>query len=380
MAPIKRAKAKSARHPRKEKSSPARKADQSPKKLIAALQVAASHLKTIENEADVADFIEYNCLGDDETIQKLRKSCTAISKLLRAKASPVDAEGGSANSSTIMDPYFVYRAASNSVMLLAPVEELRCNRYYSNRKVLGFVRRPGENFPLMLALPGWNHCADHHPRLLDSEIWCEYVLQFAAHLDYQIQLGAFDIHHKKQAGSQYASHCEPKLMLWFACHIFTKRMKEEFNLKKLYLLRKLKTKIEAEIIISEAPCSSCTKFKELIEFYTGLKFTFKVCKNLGMLKSYRDAYGIKKYPRLASEEPEFTKGAEEDYEQRYPLQAPSPNVMVIVKVLNTEIQSVSKISKLKQPRKRRQYDDDSDDEDYQEPRRRAKVPNEERAR
>jgi hypothetical protein len=212
----------------------------------------------------------------------------------------------------------------------------------------------------MMALPGWKHCAHEHHRLLDSEIWSKYVFQFAKDHDFQFTKDNYDLYHERRAGHSPASHVEPKLMLWFACYILTKRMKQKFNLKHIYLLRKLKTKIEAEIIISEAACPSCQKFRELIEVCTGIEFTFKVCKNLGMLKPYKDSHGRKRYPRLASEESESAKGAEieEDNKQHpYPLQPPSPNIMVIVK---SQIQSRSEISKLKQPRKRRQYDDDSD--------------------
>lgn len=376
-------------------------------KIIRAIEGAAAHLANIGNEEDVADWLDDNGFTDQEELQTLRRACTAISTLLRAKASPISAE--SEASAKELDQYYVFRSGSRSVKLLSPIESLRCNSYYTRRKVLGFLRRKGEMFPLMMALPGWTPCADPHPKLLDSEIWCEYVLQVAANLDHHFQSGSFDRVHNKRDGTTYASHVEPKLVLWFACYLLTKRMGEKLNLRKLWLLRRLETRIEAEIIISEEPCHSCKKFTEVIELVTGLKFTFKVCTNLGTLKHYRNIHGQKQYPLFASdgedsaempempetpEVPEIEKHTDlqSEGEDRhvYPLQPRTSNVMVVIKpyprsssnsrnttevqISHTQLTSFAKhhraVSKPAQPRTKRQYDDSDDNEEWQPPRAR----------
>ena len=319
-------------------------------------------------------------------------SMASVSKLPRVKAKPFETESELSESSKVLDQYFVFRASSNSVMLLAPVESLQCNHRYNNKKVLGFIRTQGTSFPLMLALPGWKTCAEAHDRLLDSELWSERVHQFAEHVGHQFRTDGFDLLHNKKVGLSHASHVECKLMLWFAHHIYARRIKEEVNFRKLICLHSLKSTIEADIVVSEEPCKQCKTFKNLIEWYTGLKFTFKVCSNLGLLQSYRDANGRKSYPRFAYDEsePDVSSLVEEEDEEEhiYPLQPRSPNIMVVIKshagsstnaqISQTQLSSIKKqnISSSRTPkqiRKKRQYEDSEDEKDYQGPQRKTPV-------
>ena len=370
------------------------KATPSPKRGLKALESAASFLGGIGSVEDVTDWLDDKGLTDEEVIRNLRRACTAISDLLKARASPVNTGNRVSESSSGLDEYFIYRAASNSVMLLGPIESIRCNRYYSNKKVLGFIRRRGEGYPFMIAFPGWTPCAEAHEKVLDSEIWTKYVMQFAKNVGFTFQEDRFEVHNKIRPGTTHASHVEPKLLLFFACHIFIKRMKRKANLKQLHLLRHSGSTTEVEIFISEEPCYSCKKFKREIETVTGLKFHFRVCRNLATLKFYRNTRGCKTYPSFAADEAELVERIQieeednneeyEEYERRFPLQPRSPNIMVIMKShissTKTEIthaklssvknQSLAIIDVTKPPCRKRQYEDTEDEDDYAEPQRR----------
>jgi hypothetical protein len=356
------------------------------KKIINALENAALLLKEIGDAEDVLDWLEDNDVADTPDVQDLRRCCKEISNLLRVKTMAADTEGEAAEYLKRLDQFYVLRAPSNSVMLLAPVESLQCNRTYHKNKVLGLIRRKGEGFPLMMALPGWKCCADAHPKLLDSEIWSERVKEFAQNVDHKFWASGYDKFHNKENGDMYASHVEPKLMLFWACRLQTKRMGWKLNLRQLHYLRHIKSRTEAEILISSEPCLSCQKFKELIELVTGLKFNFKLCPNLGLLHSYKDSRGQKRYRHFTSDESEATVSSqieeEEDEEEEqhiYPLQPRSPNIMVVVKsnagstrvsvsqtsLITTKKQTLPRVPKPKERRKR-QYEDSEDEEDYTE--------------
>ena len=388
------------------------KATPLPKRGLKALDAAASFLREIGSVEDVTDWLDEKGLTDAEVIRNLRRTCTAIADLLKSRASPVNIADRPSESSKALDEYFVYRAAPNSVMLLGTIESIRCNSsYYKNRKVLGFIRRRGEGYPFMIAFPGWKPCAEAHEKVLDSDIWTKYVLQFAKNVGFEFQEDSFDLHLNVRPGTARASHVEPKLLLFFACHTFIKRTKGKVNLKQLHLLRYAESTTEVEIFVSEEPCYSCKKFKVIIEFVTGLKFHFRVCPNLAILKSYRDAHGYKKYPSFAANDSELAESIQmeegdesrlaegihieeedEEYERRFPLQLRSPNIMVILRSnisssntvkqrplqgksgpLKKQSQEILEVPKL--PRRKRQYEASDDEDDY-EPRRRGQPSNE----
>ena len=100
------------------------------------------------------------------------------------------------------------------------------------------------------------------------------------------------------------------------------------NLCKLHHLQRLTSRIEAKKIISDEPYASCKKFNEDIELVTGLKFNFKVCESLGILKSDRDSHDRKNYPCFALDESETSNSA--DIEDTYLLQKRLPHIMVVV--------------------------------------------------
>jgi hypothetical protein len=335
-------------------------------KFLRAFKEVTSCLKSVEDEEDVEDWMgDMGISGED--IKNVRKSCEAISNLLRVKEKPVKT---TRQDNETLDQYFVLRQGYRSVILLAPVESLRCNSRYGKKKVLGVLRKVGMACPLKLAFPGWKNCADAHDRLLDSELWAERVLKFAKHIDHRFKDNGFDQYHKKEIGASYASHVEPKLMLFFACRLFVNRVGEPLNLRKLHLLRRLQSGTEAEIIVSEEPCTDCKKFQEVIELVTGLKFKVKVCQNLGILKRYRNDKGAKIYQRYPTESPELDE--EDVLEQFSPPKESKSNIMVMIKSsagmsdkTTAEIH-VTSVAKREPRRRKRQYEEDDDNEDYYE--------------
>ena len=347
------------------------------KKLLPAVQVVASCLRSLGNEETVEDYLEDMGISEVEEISVLRRSTTAISNLLNAKAYPVETDGQDFRDLKELDQYFVFRQGSSRVMLVAPMESFRCNKRYSKNKPLGVLRRPGYCDPLMLAFPGRKACADAHDKLLDSEIWAEYVHKFAKHIEFKFRGDGFDKWHDKEEGSSFASHVEPKLMLFFACYLLVNRMGHELNLHMLWLLHNLKSRIEADIFISEEPCTDCKRFKAAIETHTGLKFSLKVCQNLGILKPYRDEKGRRKYPRYPEEDSELD---EEDVQmQLSPALSSTSKIMVLIKSntgtstkTRTEVH-VTSVAKREPRRRKRQYEEDDDNEDYEESPRKSRT-------
>jgi hypothetical protein len=384
-ANVKKAKKKKKAKPKpKSKPAAAKKPIASPEKILRALEVVLKYFEGIGSEDHVQDWMDDNGFSERDDLQKLRKSCTAISNILQAKASPVEVSGETEASETmkILDEYYVFRAGSNSVMLLAPIEAFRCNQRYSRKKVLGLIRKSGHGggYPLMFAFPGWKSCVEEHPRMLDSEIWSDRVLQFADLHGHTFRTDGFDVHHQKKVGASFASHVEGKLMLFFACELLQRRVHEKLDLRRLWRLRDLTSGTEAKIFISEKACNDCLKFKRVVESVTGLNFTFQVCKNLGMLHPFRTPKGYKRYPLYAGEEEEEDEEDQEDEEDFQPpvklLPASTSKVMVVIRsspgnpsktTAQVQLtQSRSSNSGPRQPRHKRQYEDSDDNEDYEE--------------
>lgn len=352
---------------------------------LKALQDGALFLSSKGGIEGITDWIENEELPNSDFLHTLQRCCTEIATLLKFKASPLTASQDTSTSAKIEDEYYVFRASSHSVKLLGTIESFACNRLYSSKKVLGFIRRPGEGFPYMVAFPGWGACVDSHSKVLDSKIWSERALKFARNIGHQFRTDGFDTFHGKPFGASYASHVEPMLMLFYAHQIFVKTRKEDFSLRRLHLIRLTKAKIEADIFVSEEPCRSCKVFQELVEAVTGIKFHIKVCKNLATLVPFRTPQGYKRYPASVPESPDDDNDRDpeeyEEYERRYPLPPPSDNiavsvpsksntgVVVAVKATNLNfILAKSKPSKdnaPKQSRKKRQYEQSDDDDEYQ---------------
>jgi hypothetical protein len=259
------------------------------------VEVLRVYLSQIEKAGDVTEWMDANDRSNRNRAERLLKKFNTIATLLKPEDNAATASSLDQHPSMLVanNEYFVFRGASKSVMLLAPMERFTGLGSYSSKKVLGFVRLKGNQYPEMCAFPGWTACAEPHPKLLDSQFWTQQVLKFAEIYGYKFQKGSYDDHHRVPVGSTYASHVEPKLMLYIACKELQNLTGEEFHLGKLYMLKR--STMQAEIVISENPCQNCKLFKSMLEELTGLKFSVKLAPNLGQLKPKRNHQGSRYY-------------------------------------------------------------------------------------
>jgi hypothetical protein len=346
-------------------------------------------LSKISSEADVEDYIADQGFEGDE-LERLKNSATAIANLFRVKESAVKAPAGNQEA---MEQYYIVKG-KKSVMIVAPIETFKSTRNYTMRKVLGFLRRPGEQYPLLLSFSGFTECAEAHPRLIDSSIWTAKVMEFATNHGHSFRGDGFDKFHKKPIGTSFASHVETKLMMAFACGLLTRRLGEKLDVRKLYKLHELKSRKEAEILIPRPACEECQKFQHIMELVTGIKFSLTVCKTLGFVDPVRDKRGYLTYPNYATEsyDPEIEDDAPEpELEQIRAFQNknhPGTNVMVVLKskipsIVPREQKEIRRSSKSANnpglTRAKRQYEQSDDDEEYSPCVRRRKVQRDEGA-
>jgi hypothetical protein len=270
--------------------------------VLGVLEKTAAVLSSFGNPEDVEELLENGGFQDADTVKNLQSLCETISDQLRSSTT--------ADQSTIpstinlYDKHFVLRGPSNQLFCLRPVEVFQGLAKYSRRKVLGWVQQPGSKFPLMFALPG-SQSAENHPRLLDSEMWNKEVKRWGGFHNHIFKEYVFDKSNGKEAGDTYASHTEPRLMLWFSCYILEKLTGVVQSIREqigyLFRIKDLKRGIQAELYLTEAPCKPCLLFQKLVEEYTGIKFTITVVPNVGHLKPKRDKYKVKQYSLYASD-------------------------------------------------------------------------------
>jgi hypothetical protein len=270
--------------------------------VLGVLEKTAAVLSSFGNSEDVEELLENGGFQDADAVKDLQSLCETISDHLRSSTT--------ADQSTIpstinlYDKHFVLRGPSNQLFCLRPVEVFQGLAKYSRRKVLGWVQQPGSKFPLMFALPGSQSVANH-PRLLDSERWNKDVKRWGGFHNHIFKKYVFDESNGKEAGDTYASHTEPRLMLWFSCYMLekltgvVKPIREHIGY--LFRIKDLKRGIQAELYLTEAPCKPCLLFQKLVEEYTGIKFTIIVVPNVGHLKPKRNKYKVKQYSLYASD-------------------------------------------------------------------------------
>lgn len=276
--------------------------------LLGILERTAAALAAIGGPEEVEALFQSSGIDDDERIGKIRKSCLDIVSLLPVTKS-VDGFSHNEVPSTMVlyDQSFVYRASSSVVYLLRAVDVFKGNKRYTRGKVFGYVRAKGSMAALMSALPGWKKCVEDHARLLDSELWTEVVKPLVNFHNYTFTTGSYDAHHGRENGDGYATHVEPKLMMWFAIYELQKRTgKVRSPLEQrgdIWQLKDLirEEKVEAEIVLSRAPCPHCLKFQQWFERYQPIKFSFIVCTNLGEVKTKKDKWGQVSVPLYADE-------------------------------------------------------------------------------
>ncbi len=288
---------------------------------------AANTLADIGDAEEIEALFRANGVDGEKTVQEIRKKCSTLLDLL-PEARYIKKLNAAEVPSTI-DLYgqsFLHRASSSLIYLLQPVDVFKGNKIYTRRKVFGFVRAKRTTAVLMAALPGWVKSVDPHPNLLDSELWTEVVKPLADFHNHKFKTGQYDTHHGKEKGYTYASHVEPRLMVWFAIDVLQKRTgKVDSPLQQrgdLWRLRdEVQETIEAEIVLSSWPCKQCLAFQQFFERYTPIKFSFIVMKNLGEAKEVKNSHGQKSFslfaPQYSDSESESDQQAEEDDDYAY---------------------------------------------------------------
>jgi hypothetical protein len=124
--------------------------------------------------------------------------------------------------------------------------------------------------------------------MLDSVVWAENVKFFTNFHDLEFGRKVWDDIHDKEHGHTYRCHVELRLMIWFACFTLVKAQPSlqlsswKAKIGHLHQLKDLVKNVEAEIILSKAPCKSCRRFKKFFQRYTGLSFKYVTCSTLIM--------------------------------------------------------------------------------------------------
>jgi len=275
------------------------------RELLGILQRTTAVLASIGGPEEVEALFQSSGIDDDETIGKIRKSCFNVISLLPVTKS-VDSFSPNQVPSTIAlyDQSFFYRASSSILYLLRPVDVFKGTKNYNRGKVFGYVRAKGSTSALMSALPGWFKCVENHERLLNSELWTEVVKPLADFHNHTFTTASYDVHHGREKGDTYATHVEPRLMLWFAIHELQKRtgkfgspLEQRGDIWELRDL--IREEVEAEIVLSRPPCRHCLKFQEWFQRYQPIKYSFIVCKNLGEVPLQKDKHGQISLPLYA---------------------------------------------------------------------------------
>ncbi|PMD22123.1 hypothetical protein NA56DRAFT_113802 [Hyaloscypha hepaticicola] len=287
------------------------------------IEAAQATLADIGDAEEIEALFRANGVDGEKGVEDFRNKCFAIVDMLpEAKStnnfvpSTIDLYGQS----------FLFRASSSLIYLLKPVDVFKGNKFYSRNKVFGFVRAKGSHAVLMTALPGWVESVDPHPKLLDSALWTEVVKPLADFHNHKFRTAPYDIHHNKEKGYTYASHVEPRLMLWYAIDVLQKRtgkvgspLEQRGNLWQL--MNEVHETIEAEIVLSRPPCDECLAFQQFFERYVPIKFFFIVMENLGAVKREKNKQGKRTFPLFAREysdsESESDQRLEEDDEYAY---------------------------------------------------------------
>lgn len=282
------------------------------KAVMHAVETAVLSLSRVGDVDDLETWIRDSRItakgGDD--ILKLKEIIDRLSKALRAKYNKPPALRSTNGALSRLEDYFLFRHGGHSMTLLAPVEIPFNIGSSLKRKVFGFVRCYGNYYPLICSISGLSAQASNHnhPKLLDSELWTEQVYRFGSFYRHSFRSGGFDEHFGYPKGASFASHVEPKLMLWYACRLFTKLnggeplpLDDQVDMLPGGLKLLIgSTQPKADVVVSRAACTDCEKFRLLMKKKTGIEFNFIVIANLGKLKEGRDEKGLHKY--MASEE------------------------------------------------------------------------------
>ncbi|KUJ21843.1 uncharacterized protein LY89DRAFT_778216 [Mollisia scopiformis] len=280
--------------------------------LIKLIQNLAEALTTVGDPEDVKTLLAEDDVLHADIVSTLHKNCHVIKTSLQHLGSIADMpdipDVTVASTLPYYGKYVLYGPKESKLLYLLSVAEVfKANHSaYSKRKTLGFVRAKGTSFPLQCAISGWTNVLDFHPRMLDTEFWLNEVKYLAETLDHNFRSGCWDKANDREDGDGYASHVEPTLMLYYAYHLATKVFGIKSPVRKviqsIWLLDKIGETFEAELVLSKAPCGPCKEFKQLIETFTGIKFTFVIMDNVAEVAPKKDKNGFDIYPKHAVQE------------------------------------------------------------------------------
>ncbi|KAN0110499.1 hypothetical protein V8E51_006886 [Hyaloscypha variabilis] len=279
------------------------------------LERAATFLGTFSDSESLENWLQNQGSVSEENIQQIEESCGNIARLLRSRRAEDKKTPKTSRSLERFDEYFLFRDGTTRIMLLAPLEIFQANVAVSG-KTFGFVREEKQYWPLMCAISGSKMCVKEHGKLLDNNFWGAQTFRFGIFHGHDFPTNGYEVHRGEKQGTDFASHVEPKLMLWFAWSLLRRISEKAHPIEKeigmLYKLKRISNPIAAEIVISRAACPTCEKFQAVIEEITGLKFKIIVIPNLGTLPLEKNKYNQKKYPLVSNSK---TAGVQPDSEE-----------------------------------------------------------------
>jgi hypothetical protein len=130
-------------------------------------------------------------------------------------------------------------------------------------------------------------------------------LEYGKGKDFDSNSSGWEHHRGLEKGTDFASHIERLLMLWFAAETLREfeidKKPVERLLKGLHNIRKIRSRVTAEILLNREPCKNCRDFQEMLELVTGLKFKVTLIPTLGNLALKRNENGRAFFPIKSTE-------------------------------------------------------------------------------
>lgn len=349
------------------------------------LKAGVSLLASIREAGGLLKWMEVNGLEDNADAQELEELCSSIPELLTSTSGAQANEQG-AGTIEIVDDLCVLRGPFSMTILSRTDPILKATKSLAS-KTVGIARFEGEEYPLVYALSGWTDCLKPNNKVLDSNFWTQHALRLGDLLQHPFPSDGRDATHGVPVGTGFACHVENKLILFVACKLVAMTLGETGSVKKqlarMSELRGRRTP-KVEIILSKAPCVSCKNFRSVMERYTGIRFVFKVCLNLGELTPIKNESRVDVYPTNAQEtftpcsfEISIEKPAEMALASTPVLRQTSarkrPQAEVTTETTITRVKTHQKFSsRMNTPSKRRSDEEDWDMVEWEPPRRKSK--------
>ncbi|EPE29551.1 hypothetical protein GLAREA_00711 [Glarea lozoyensis ATCC 20868] len=312
---------------------------------------------------------------DDERINEVEELCGTIAKLLRERRAPrVARQPASPGDAQIMpsEQLFSFRDVGLTVALLAPVEMFKGITTVKN-KTFGKLR---ENQRRLLSTNGKQNLTSVVVDLTNSirsalylelrialnlivRCWItksgperKEVYRLMTYRDATMRHGRFESRRKFPVGTEFCSHCEPKLMLWFACHWLAKQTGKVTSIRdqvgNIFKInhRGMPKPPKAEIVLDRLPCRTCIEYKGHISEMTGIEYSFVYMPKTGKVHLGKDKYGNVVFPLCADEEDLESTDSETEQEDFQPR----------VEVRHTTVSTLQKYRHVPNPRKAKRND------------------------